>query len=79
MVECFRGRRVSKYDQLWRYIADGNMKMVTLTFDEIWKINGIEIDHSFLNFKKELVKFGFSVGKISLKNKTVEFNKDTIG
>lgn len=79
MVECFRGRRVSKYDQLWRYIADRNMKKVTLTFDEIRKINGIEIDHSFLNFKKELVKFGFSVGKISLKNKTVEFNKDTIG
>jgi len=69
---------VSKYDQLWRYIADRNMKTVTLTFDEIRKINGIEIDHSFLNFKKELVQFGFSVGKISLKNKTVEFNKDTI-
>jgi hypothetical protein len=78
MVGCFRGRRVSKYDQLWRYIADRNMKTVTLTFDEIRKINGIEIDHSFLNFKKELVQFGFSVGKISLKNKTVEFNKDTI-
>ncbi len=69
---------MSKYDQLWRYIADRNMKTVTLTFDEIRKINGIEIDHSFLNFKKELVQFGFSVGKISLKNKTVEFNKDTI-
>jgi len=49
---------------------------MVLSFDDIKKINGIEIDHSFLTFKKELVQYGFSVGKISLKNKTIEFHKE---
>ena len=39
------------------------------------KIAGIPIDHSFLNFKKELLNYGFKVGKISLKNKTVAFER----
>ena len=46
-----------------------------LTFDEIEKIAGIPIVHSFLNFKKELLNYGFKVGKISLKNKTVAFER----
>jgi hypothetical protein len=36
---------------------------------------GFEIDHSFLNYKKELTEYGYQVGKISLKGKTVIFNK----
>ena len=36
---------------------------------------GIDIDHSFLNYKKELTQYGYQVGKISLKEKTVIFNK----
>lgn len=46
-----------------------------LSFDEIREILGLDIDHSFLNFKKELIPFGFQVGKISLKEKTVIFKK----
>lgn len=46
-----------------------------LSFDEIHKIAGIEIDHSFLNFKRELTQYGYQVGKISLKEKTVIFNQ----
>jgi len=33
------------------------------------------IDHSFLNCKKELLNYGYKVGKISLKGKTVDFEK----
>jgi len=67
---------MSKYDKLWKYIADKNEQTITLTFDEIKVINGIDIDHSFLNYKKELKSYGFFVGKISLKNKTIEFHKE---
>ena len=67
---------MSKYDKLWKYIADKNEESIKLSFNEIKVINGVEIDHSFLNYKKELSTYGFSVGKISLKNKTIDFHKD---
>ena len=44
-------------------------------FDQIQEIAGLPIDHSFLTYKKELKDYGFEVGKISLKNKTVNFKK----
>lgn len=50
---------------------------LTLGFDEIERICGFGIDHSFLNFKKELKDCGYEVVKISLKNKTVSFVKTT--
>ena len=51
------------------------MDSFKLTFDEIEKIAGIPIDHSFLNCKKELLNYGYKVGKISRKGKTVDFDK----
>ena len=66
---------MSKYDRLWEYIRDNGDHTIKLTFDEIKDIAGIEIDHSFLNYKKELTQFGYQVGKISLKGKTVIFTK----
>ena len=66
---------MSKYDPLWNWIKDIGTDSFSLTFDEIEKIAGIPIDHSFLNFKKELLNYGFKVGKISLKNKTVAFER----
>jgi hypothetical protein len=68
---------MSKYDKLWKYIAEQASQTIKLSFDEIKEIINIEIDHSFLNFKKELEQYGYSVGKISLKNKTIEFNKNS--
>jgi hypothetical protein len=68
---------MSKYDQLWKYVAKENKQLTVLSFEEIKVIIGIEIDHSFLNYKKELIQYGFSVDKISLKNKTVAFIKMT--
>ena len=66
---------MSKYDPLWTWIKDNGTDSFLLTFDEIEMIAGIPIDHSFLNFKKELLNYGFKVGKISLKNKTVAFER----
>lgn len=66
---------MSKYDALWRYIKKNGKQSFKLSFDEIKDIAGIAIDHSFLNYKKELLQYGYTVEKISLKDKTVLFQK----
>ena len=62
---------MSKYDPLWEHIRDTDLKSAILSFSEIAEILGFEIDHSFLNYKKELLDYGFEIMKISLKDKTV--------
>lgn len=69
---------MSKYIKLWEYIQKRDSSSIKLTFDEIREILGVSIDHSFLNYKKELVDYGYQVIKISLKEKTVIFNKINI-
>lgn len=64
---------MSKYDPLWEYIRENSPEK--LNFSEIQTILGFPLDHSFLNFKKELDAYGFKVGKISLKEQTVRFEK----
>lgn len=66
---------MSKYNAVWEYVQNHKQQVLKLTFDEIQNIAGIPIDHSFLKFKKELEDFGYQVGKISMKEKTVVFNK----
>ena len=66
---------MSKYDALWQYIEKNGEPSFKLSFDDIKNIAGIAIDHSFLNYKKELLRYGYEVGKISLKEKTVLFQK----
>lgn len=66
---------MSKYDALWVYVHDSGADQLTLSFDEIEGVCGIPIDHSFLNYKKELEAYGYRVGKISLKNQTVQFSR----
>lgn len=66
---------MSKYNAVWEYVQNYNQQVLKLTFDEIQNIAGIPIDHSFLKYKKELEDFGYQVGKISMKEKTVVFNK----
>jgi len=66
---------MSKYNSLWEYVQKNGNPSFKLTFDEIKHIAGIEIDHSFLKYKKELTEYGYQVGKISLKEQTVVFNK----
>lgn len=66
---------MSKYNALWKYIEKNGGQSLKLSFDEIKDIAGIAIDHSFLNYKKELLEYGYEVKKISLKEKTVLFQK----
>lgn len=66
---------MSKYNPLWIYIKKSGKQSFKLSFDEIKSIAGIAIDHSFLNYKRELLQYGYMVGKISLKDKTVSFQK----
>ncbi len=66
---------MSKYNSLWEYVQKSGSQSLKLTFDEIQNIAGIPIDHSFLRYKKELAEYGYQVGKISMKEQTVIFNK----
>ncbi len=66
---------MSKYDALWEHIKNDGRDAFTMSFDEIGQIAGTALDHSFLNYKKELLQYGYEVGKISLKARTVVFSK----
>lgn len=62
---------MSKYDKLWEHIKEENKDLLLLSFDDVYTITELPIDHSFLNVKKELINYGYEVDKISLKNKTI--------
>ena len=64
---------MSKYKPLWKYIKKN--KKTKLSFAQIKKILGFDIDHSFLTYKKELKEYGYEVSKISMKEKIVYINK----
>ena len=66
---------MSKYNSLWEYIQKNGGSSFKMTFAEIQNIAGIPIDHSFLKYKKELTEYGYEVGKISMKEQTIIFNK----
>ena len=66
---------MSKYDPLWEHVRNNGGPSLKLMFDEIKDITGFEIDHSFLNYKKELIPYGYRTGKISLKERTVIFER----
>ena len=66
---------MSKYDQLWKWISENGTDSFKLTYSEIEEIAGLPIDHPFLNLKKELLGYGYRVGKISMKEETVAFEK----
>ncbi len=66
---------MSKYEPLWKYLKDNNKESYKLSYEEIKNIIGFEINHSFLTYKKEARDYGYEVVKISMKEKTVNFNK----
>lgn len=66
---------MSKYEPLWNYLKNNNKDSYKLRYEEIENILGFHIDHSFLTYKKELISYGYEVTKISMKDKTVLFNK----
>jgi hypothetical protein len=44
-------------------------------YEQIEAVLGFQIDHSFLTYKKEAAGFGYMVGKISMKEKHIAFDK----
>ena len=66
---------MSKYNLLWEAVRERGEQSFKLTFEEIQHIAGIPIDHSFLRYKKELAEYGYQVGKISMKEQTVAFQR----
>ena len=66
---------MSKYEPLWNYLKENKKENYKLTYEEIENILKFEIDHSFLTYKKELKEYGYEVTKVSMKEKTIIFNK----
>ncbi len=66
---------MSKYEPLWKYIQKQKLDHCRLSYDEIKKILGFDLDHSFLTYKKELLDYGYEVTKISMKEKYVLFDR----
>ena len=66
---------MSKFAPLWEYVAGQQGSELLLSFGQVEEICGLSIDHAFLNFKKELLAYGWQVKKISLKEKTVSLEK----
>ena len=67
-----------KYEPLWRWIKENKTGDAILSFAEIEAVLGFPMDHSFLRYKKELLAYGFRVGKISLKEQTVAIEKSSL-
>lgn len=66
---------MSKYEPLWNYLKKNNKDNYKLSYEEIKSILGFDIDHSFLTYKKEAKEYGYEAYKISIKEKTIIFNK----
>ena len=66
---------MSKYQPLWEHIQTIDAEKLSLSYGEIQSILGLPIDHSFLNYKKELLAYGWNVKKISMKEETVRFER----
>lgn len=66
---------MSKYEPLWKYLEEQGKEQETLSYEQIKNILGFEIDHSFLTYKKEAREYGYEVGKIAMKAKTVMFHR----
>ncbi|MDR1077461.1 MAG: hypothetical protein LBL55_02100 [Propionibacteriaceae bacterium] len=66
---------MSKYDPLWERLQADGSPTLQLTFDEIKAVLGLPMDHSFLTHKREAAAYGYQVGKISMRERHVTFQK----
>ena len=66
---------MSKYQPLWEHIQAIDAEKLSLSYGEIESILGFPIDHSFLTYKKELLDYGLTVKKNSMKEQTVLFER----
>ena len=67
---------MSKYEPLWKWISENGQENFKLSYAQIEEILGFPIDHSFLKYKKELLEYGYQVGKISMKEETLAFERE---
>lgn len=75
MLQYYKENFMSKYEKLWEYIKTSDKEIIELSFEEINNILGFNIDHSFLNYKEELLTRNYIVDKISLKEKYIIIKK----
>lgn len=66
---------MSKYTPLWVWLSGREESACALSFEEIGCLAGVPLDHSFLQYKKELTAFGWQVKKISMKKQVVFFER----
>ena len=66
---------MSKYQPLWEHIQAANAEKLRLSYGEMQSILGFPIDHSFLTYKKELLDYGLTVKKNSMKEQTLLFER----
>lgn len=66
---------MSKYNPLWEHVAKAPGPSLQMSFEELEAAAGVPLDHSFLSYKKELAAYGWQVGKISRKARTVAFQR----
>lgn len=66
---------MSKYDPLWTYLQANGQDALRMTFGDIQTVLGFQIDHAFLTYKKDAALYGYEVGKISLKEKHIDFRR----
>ena len=66
---------MDKYSKLWEYISSQGKDSLELNFDQIAEISGVPLGHSFLNYKKNLLPYGFEVEHVFMKKKLVRFRK----
>ena len=66
---------MSKYKLLWDYMVCNKKDKYKLSYEKIKNILEFDIDHSFLEYKKELLNYGYEVKKISIKEKFIIIEK----
>ena len=66
---------MSKYEPLWVFLQSDGSDDIQFSFARIKEILGFDIDHAFLTYKKEAPTYGYTVEKISMKDKWVRFRR----
>lgn len=66
---------MSKYNRLWKHIANSGQDQLMISFGEVERIAGVPLDHSFLGYKKELLDYGYQVDHIFLKKQEIQISR----
>lgn len=66
---------MSKYNQLWKHIADSGQDQLMIPFSEVERVTGVPLDHSFLQYKKELLDYSYQVDHIYLKKQQIQVSQ----